>query len=204
MQRLQMITGIIAAVFLISGGMSVSYGQQSGTAGSQQNATPQQSNVSNTDKSFVDNALKGGMQEIALGKQAASKSTNPDVQNFANHLIQDHTKANEQLMQIAQKAGLQVPNEMGSQKEEKLNSFSKLNGTDFDRAFISYEVQDHKQDIKDFQNEAKEGSNPGIKDFASQTTQKLQHHLSMAESLNQKFGAAQSTQHPWWEFWKKG
>ncbi len=182
MQKFKSIAGIFVAIFLVTGGMSAVHGQQSKTG------STKQSSVSSKDKKFVDKALRGGMLEVALGKEAARKTTNSEVKTFADRLVQDHTKANQQLTQIAQKEGLQVPNEMGSKMEKKLKSFAKLHGTDFDRKFLSLEVKDHKDDIKDFNNEAKGGSNPGIKDFASQTVPQLQEHLSMAQSLDQKLG----------------
>ncbi len=205
MQKLSSLAVFAAAIFLVTGGMSLAYGQQSANTGMQNGTiSTQQSNVSNTDKNFVENTLKGGMLEIALAQEAVKKSTNQDVQNLANHIIQDHTKGNQQLKEIAQKEGLQIPDKMGSDKEQKLEKFSKMDAQDFDREYASFEVKDHKDDIKDAENEAKDGTNPSIKNFASQLVPQLQQHLSMAQSVDQKFGANETTKAAWWEFWKKG
>jgi putative membrane protein len=186
--KLQSIAGAVAALVLVLGGMSVARGQQNAPA--------------SADQKFVESAAKGGMLEVALANQAASKSNNADVKNFANHLIQDHSKGNQELAQLAQKDGLPMPSAMGSDEEKKLQKFSSLNGQDFDRAFIRHEIKDHKQDIKEFSKEAKNGTNPDLKDYASKTVPQLQQHLSMAESVGKKIGASRSAK-SWWEFWKR-
>ena len=49
------------------------------------------------DTKFVQEAAVGGMAEVALGKLAATKATNPDVKQFAQRMIDDHSKANAEL-----------------------------------------------------------------------------------------------------------
>ena len=187
--KLQSIARIMAVLFFVTGGMSIAYGQQ---------IVPPVA-----DQKFANRVLKDDMLEVALAKEAASKSTDKDVQNFANRLIQDDSKGYRQLEQLVQKDGLQVPDKMGGNKQRKLQKFSSLHGRDFDRAYIRYEVKDHRKDMEEFAKEAKDGINPDLKNLASQTMPELRQHLSMAEDINLKMVANQSAQYPWWEFWKK-
>lgn len=187
----QSIAGITAALFLVIGGISIAYGQQN---------TP-----GNTDQQFTDYAVKDGLLDVALAKQAVAKTTNTEVKNFANQMIQAHTKTNQQLTQLAQKNGLQVPSTMGTSNEQVLKKFSGMSGADFDRAYINYEVKDHKKDVEKYSDEAKNGTKPDLKNFASQTVPELKQHLTMAQNVDQKIGATKTAaKHPWWEFWKKG
>lgn len=185
---------------------STSKAQPNSTAKTEQNSAvnTQQKTVSNIDKGFADSALQDGMLQIALAKEAVAKTSNPKVKAFADRIIQDHTKANQQLKEIAQKAGLQLPDAMSSKEQKKLQRLSKLSGSKFDGAYIRFAVNSHKKAIKAFENEAKEGTDPGLKTFASQTTPTLQEHLSMAQSVHHELEASRSSGHSWWEFWKSG
>lgn len=181
---------VVAAILLMAGMLGI-YGQMV------------QDSASNADQKFADYAVNNGMLEVAMAEEAASKSTNRDVKALANRIIQYHSKVDPQLTQLSQKEGFQVPTTMDTNEENKLQNFSKLNGPKFDSAYIGYEINDNKADIKEFTNEANAGNDPGLKAFASQKVPQLQQHLSMAESVNEKFRATQSQKYPWWEFWKK-
>lgn len=203
MQKSQLMAVIVTAMFLIIGGMSVTCAQQSMATNPQQSGgtTIQPNNIASADKSFTDSALQSGMLEVALAKEAASKAVNPDVKAFANSLVQDHTKLDEQLTQIAQKQGLQAPDAMGAGNESRLHKISKFSGSKFDRAYISYVVSDHQSDIRAFENEAKDGSNQSLKTFALQMEPHLRVHLSKAETIDGRL--SHTSNYPWWEFWKK-
>src|SRR5215510_6198475 len=64
----------------------------SGTAGA---------GVSNSDKNFVSDQLSDGMAEVELAKVAKDHAASADVKQFAQVMIDDHTKAGDQLKQIA-------------------------------------------------------------------------------------------------------
>src|SRR5690242_4592748 len=57
----------------------------------------QKSSLSSADKRFAENAAKGGMMEVAMGREAASKAQNNDVKQFGNRMVTDHSKANNEL-----------------------------------------------------------------------------------------------------------
>lgn len=182
--KLQPIAVTMAAIFLMIGGIPIAYGQQSSggstqqssTAGMQQNNNndAQQKRMSNTDKQFVDSALQNGMLEVAVSKEAMAKSTNKNVQSFAEQVIQNHSKLDHELAQIARMEGLQVPSRIGSDKGKKLNELSKLSSHRFDNEYIGFEVREHQRDVTEFTNEAKDGNNPVLRAFASQTVPQLQ------------------------------
>jgi putative membrane protein len=64
--------------------------------------------VSNDDKKFIMEAAHGGMMEVELGKLAVDKASSPDVKQFAQRLIDDHSKANDELMQLASQKGIAI------------------------------------------------------------------------------------------------
>ena len=72
-------------------------------------AKTEKGGVSAADKRFAENAAKGGMMEVAMGKAAASRSQNNDVKQFGNRMVKDHSKANDELKSIASKKGITLP-----------------------------------------------------------------------------------------------
>ena len=98
--------------------------------------------------------------------------------------MDDHTKAVEELKQIAGKESVPVPESLDSKHRSRVDKLSKLSGADFDRAYVKDQVKDHQQDVKEFQLEAENGTDMNVKSYAAKTLPTLQQHLEMAKNLN--------------------
>ena len=157
-----------------------------GPAGPNQANGPDTMTTKVDDKKFVKDAALGGMAEVELGKLATQKAASDEVKQFGQKMVDDHTKANDQLKQVAAKESISIPDALDSKHQSRINKMSKLSGPDFDKAYIKDQVKDHQQDVNEFKSEADNGSDPNIKQFASSTLPTLQEHLSMAKDLNKK------------------
>ncbi len=131
------------------------------------------------DKSFVMEAAKGGMMEVEMGKMAQSQGQSTEVKNIGKTMVTDHTNANNQLMAIASKRGVQL---------DKNVKMQKLNGSNFDQEYLDHMLKHHEKDIAAFESEAKNGMDPDLKSFASNTLPTLKKHLSMIKSAQRKMG----------------
>ena len=157
------------------------------TSSSSAKTSTQSSTAPNViDQKFVKSAASGNMAEIDLAKMADQKATSPEVKKFAERMEKDHTKANEQLQQIAAKAGMTLPEKAGVMDRKTETRLSKLSGDKFDQEYMSTMVKDHKKDVSAFQREARIGQNPQIKNFATKTLPTLQEHLKQAENIAPK------------------
>ncbi len=136
------------------------------------------------DKKFVKDAALGGMTEVELGKLAAQKASSDAVKQFGQKMVDDHTKANDELKQIASKESISVPDSLDSKHQSRIDKLAKLSGPDFDKAYIKDQVKDHQSDVTDFKNEAQYGSDPNVKQFATSTLPTLEEHLSTVKELN--------------------
>jgi putative membrane protein len=132
------------------------------------------------------------MAEVELGKLAADKATNEDVKAFGKRMVEDHTKAGDQLKGIAAKESVPLPTELNAKDKALKDRLSKLSGDAFDRAYINHMVMDHKQDVADFQKEANNGQDDAIKNFAQQTLPTLQDHLKQAQDAQTKVRGAKA------------
>src|SRR5438128_3738165 len=103
------------------------------------------SKLSAADKTFMMNAAKGGMMEVEWGKLAAQNGQSADVKNFGNRMITDHSKANNELMNLAKEEGVSLP---AAKPPGKWKS---------DKDYINMMVKDHEKDLAEFQNEASNG-----------------------------------------------
>jgi putative membrane protein len=155
----------------------------------------QMSKASSGDKSFIEHVARDGKSEVELAQLAQQKTQNPEVKSLAERLATDHTKANQQLMQIAQQDGVQPPAQPGKSENKERAKLEKLNGEAFDKAFVKQIVQDHQKDVKYFQKEQNSLKDPRLKSFAQQTLPVLQDHLQMAQQTEHStMGSGSSTQ----------
>jgi len=140
------------------------------------------------DQSFVMDAANGGMAEVELGKLAVQKASNDDVKKFGQRMVDDHTKANDDLKAVAASKNITLPKDTDAQHKALVDRLSKLSGPAFDRAYLSEMLKDHRKDVNDFKKEASSGRDPEVKAFASKTLPTLEEHLSIAQSTDKVVG----------------
>jgi len=151
---------------------------------------PLVSSSGSEDIEFVLDAAKGGVAEVELGKLAAQHAQNEEVKKFAQRMVDDHSKANDQLKSIAEAKGIKLPSEVDAKDQATMRRLEKLNGKAFDRAYMQMMVGDHVKDVNEFKKESNSGRDPQVKSFASGTLPTLEEHLQQARAARQ---AANST-----------
>ena len=137
-------------------------------------------NNKSKDEEFVIKAAKGGMKEVAMGNEGNSKASNARVKNFANMMVRDHTKANNELKEMAAKHKIKLPSD--NDKMDMHNSINKT-GADYDKEYMHMMVKDHMKDIDLFKMESKNGKNAEWKSWASKMLPTLQMHLDSAKAI---------------------
>jgi putative membrane protein len=139
------------------------------------------------DARFVLQAAEGGMMEVAKGKLAAQKGAHEGVKQFGQKMVDDHTKASDELKAIASGKNITLPGEMPpSPMPAMLAKLEKLEGAAFDRAYVDDQVRDHEKTIALFEREAKTGQDAELKAFAEKTLPTLKEHLTMVQDLKTK------------------
>ncbi|HOC38139.1 MAG TPA: DUF4142 domain-containing protein [Thermodesulfobacteriota bacterium] len=149
-----------------------------------------QTSLSEADRTFLMEAAQGGLFEVTLGKMASQRASAADVKEFAQLMVTDHSKANDELKQLAQKKGVTLPTELDAKHSEKIESIAAKSGSEFDRAYMEEMVKDHEKDVKSFQKEAAEGEDAEIKAFAARTVPILEQHLQKAQGIFQQLETA--------------
>ena len=171
-------------VFTLSVGLAFVY--QGRTAAQSTPGTTAQSGsarVPSTDRAFMSKAAQGGLAEVQLGQLATQQGSSDAVKQFGQRMVDDHTHANNELMQVALQKQITLPKSLSKKDQNVKTRLSKLSGAAFDRAYMADMVKDHQLDIADFQKEADSGQDPDVKAFAAKTLPTLKEHLTMAESV---------------------
>ena len=142
------------------------------------------------DNTFVTKAAEGGLAEVELGKLAVEKASNDQVKQFGQRMVDDHSKANDELKTIAQKKNITLPSEISAKDKGLRDRLAKLSGASFDHAYMAAMLSDHKKDVSEFRVESNSGKDADIKAFAAKTLPTLEEHLKLAQDANKVVGTS--------------
>lgn len=124
--------------------------------------------------------------EIDAGKLAKSHAQNPQVKQFAQQMIKDHSAMNAEL---AKNLDLKLMDNDESQgiRQDALDSLEKLKsmrGADFDKAYIDKQVMMHEEVVAMMQDKLiPNAQNPQLKAALDKAAPKVQSHLKMARQI---------------------
>jgi putative membrane protein len=193
--------GIVSAPVLLAGALlaqnpgSGGGGQQPSTPSQQQQ--PPSATMGNPgatapsaqnfgDQAFVSKAMEGGIAEVELGKLAADKSQSQDVKQFAQKMVNDHSQMGDKWFKpVATQLGVSEPKGPSKKDKKLIEKLQGLSGQQFDTEYIQAMVKDHKEDLKEFQNESQAAQDPNVKQIAEQGSKVISQHLQMIEQIAQ-------------------
>lgn len=138
------------------------------------------------DGHFMVQAADGGLTEVQLGRLAMQRAADPAVRDFGRRMVTDHGNANAQLQRLAGQEGVALPTEPSVQHRALYDRLARLAGPDFDRSYMRNMVDDHTQDVADFEREAQQGQDPAVRAWAAQTLPTLHGHLRFAQSIESR------------------
>ena len=141
------------------------------------------SSLTDEDNKFVMKAASGGLMEVELGKLAQAKASNAKVKEFGSMMVTDHSKANDELKALAQSKGITLPGTMTDEHQKHVKDLSEKTGNDFDEAYMKMMVNDHKDDVDNFEECSKDSKDADLKAFATKTLPVLQKHLAEAKTI---------------------
>lgn len=146
--------------------------------------------------SFLKTAAENGMAEIALAKLALEKTSRPDIKMFARQLLTDHTKANNNLKELAASKAVKLPAGPGVKNDAVKARLQMLSGRDFDDGYVNTMVDNHKSDIAEFNKESDDASDSDVRKFASITLPILREHLNMVKAIQGKMAPPRTVDLP--------
>jgi putative membrane protein len=179
------LAGLLIAVPAVASAQSPSQPPPRQDAPKESKAAKESKNgkIARGDEKFMKEAAVGGMTEVKLGQLAEQKASSEAVKQFGKRMATDHGKANDELKQLASQKGVALPMDLDRSHQGLYDKLAKLNGADFDRAYMKEMVKDHDKDVKAFRKEADSGKDLDLKSWASKTLPTLQEHQQQAKQV---------------------
>lgn len=147
---------------------------------------PQAPKMARVDRRFIEDASASGLYELQAAQLATTKATDRAVKDFANMMVDHHTNANRELMQLANSKGLELAPAPPRAMRREIEELGKKTGTEFDQEFVrKIGVKEHEKDIKRFQEASKDVKDTQLKAWIDKTLPSLQQHLAQAQKLPQ-------------------
>jgi putative membrane protein len=159
--------------------------QQIPSSPSTQDSAPNSGDVGQImeDKMFLRKAAEGGIAEVKLGQLAAQKASGDEVKAFGQKMVDDHTKMNNQMAQVADSLGIMLPKSMNKEDQAEYDKLNGLSGNDFDMEYLSFMVKDHHKDLHEFRIEAASRADQTLHDAVVQAETIIHDHTVMVDKL---------------------
>jgi putative membrane protein len=140
------------------------------------------SSMAPADKEFVIQAGFAGLAEVTLSQLALSRSENAEVKAFAQRMVTDHGRANEELQKLATGKGLALPTTLHDTNDDALKDLQSR-GADFDARYVAQMAADHEKVIAEFENAERALADPDVRAFVTRTLPVLREHLQHVQRL---------------------
>jgi len=181
MKHVTTILAMAAASSLIAlAGPAGAQGQQSNPSASSQGA----GNEAKGDAKRMQKLAQDNLAEIEAGKLAADKAQDPQVKQFAQRMVDDHTKMLDDLKKLAQSKHVDLPTAPDAKHQKLMSKLQSLSGDKFDREYMRAMVKDHRDTLKQVQRTAKSAKDADLKNSAQQAAPEIQDHLKMAQDIS--------------------
>src|SRR5690554_4613679 len=135
------------------------------------------------DADFAVKAADSGLAEVNASEVAQEKAQDQRVKDFAAMMIQDHTKANEELKTLAANKNITLPTAPGEPHLKNIADLNSYTGADFDREYMDLMVDDHQKAVSLFEDAAEDAEDAEIRAFAAKTLPSLEKHLEHAKTI---------------------
>jgi len=186
-QKLMKTTAFVLILFCLASFTSCtkSNNTDSTEAAEDQNEEKLEDTKLEDDAEFAVSAADAGMMEVQLGSLALSKASSAKIKEFAQTMIDDHTKASEELKALAQTKNITLPAALSDKHQRKYNEMAEKSGAEFDKEYCDLMVKDHKDAVDLFKKAADKSKDTELKAWASEKLPTLEHHLGMAEAMKE-------------------
>ncbi|NGZ94575.1 MAG: hypothetical protein CV089_00325 [Nitrospira sp. WS110] len=143
--------------------------------------------VQSESQSVLKQAADEMQVEMSLGQIAAQRASSKRVQEFGQHMAEDHKKVGQQIQLLALQQGITLSSDHGDEQrnnqDKKLEKLSKLSGHAFDREYMDYSIRDHEIAIEQFRQRAGIVKNQGVKQWILLVLPILENHREQAHRV---------------------
>jgi putative membrane protein len=139
---------------------------------------------------YVEQTTISNLFELSAAQAALQKASSDEVRSFARMMLDDHTKAGEQLAEAAKGQDLSLPTSVDARHDQLLQDLASATEQDFDRLYMRTQVEAHTAALKLQQDYSSFGANPALKAIATQLVPIIKRHLDQAQTVLDRLAKA--------------
>ena len=139
--------------------------------------------IDNADAAAMKQLAQANLNEIEGGKAAASKAQSPDVKQFAQKMVDDHTQMLNDLKALAGRKSVSLPDSVSLKDKAQLALMERASGADFDKKYMNEMVKDHQKDLKEVQDLAAKAKDADFRAAVQKASSKIAEHLQLAQRI---------------------
>ena len=146
-------------------------------------ASPPPPNLAPGDREFAEKASRMGMAEVQLATNVSNRAQTQEVRSFAQQMIADHNRSNQELASLASRKGIDPPADVLPEHKALDEQLAKLTGPELDRAYMEAMVKDHEKAAAEFESASQQLTDPDLKAWAAKTLPVLHQHHKTAQDI---------------------
>jgi putative membrane protein len=137
------------------------------------------------DAGMLRDIAHANLAEIATGQLAVEKASDPKVKEFAQQMVDDHTKALTDVQQLAQTKTVKLPTEPDLKHKAAMTKLKMMSGASFDKSYVKTAgVGDHVATEKLLKKTQASAQDADVKALATKMLPVVQGHLTHARELD--------------------
>jgi putative membrane protein len=178
---------ILIVVFIsILAGCSTGNKNDSNAAAEEKNEQKFDTREEEKEADFIADAIEQKYAKIKLAELANTKSSNKEVQDIAQRLVNDQSESLAALQNLASKKGISFPVEEGEETRKKVNELSKHQDPEFDKMWCDEIVAKHEKTIREFELMRDKSKDPELKEIITNDLKELRAELDTLDTLEEK------------------
>jgi putative membrane protein len=137
------------------------------------------------DQAFIRQMFQSDAVEVKLGQMAQEKSQSDDVKQFAQKMIENRKRLDDQLSPLAKRLDVNQPNGPDKNGKKEIAKLESLSGQQFDQEYIRTIEKNHEKDVKNFKQAAQAAQDPSVQRTAQADAPVIEQHLQAIQKLAQ-------------------
>jgi len=139
------------------------------------------------DTLFANAAALGGIAELSISELGMQRATDPELKQFSQQMIDEHTKMNNELYALAGRKGIALPRAADARAQFCAESLAGLTGAEFDRCYAKAQLLAHMDAVSAFEAESQRGMDPDIKALAARSLPHIKQHLERIKPIAMRY-----------------
>lgn len=144
--------------------------------------------VSQQDQNFTISASEHSNAQISFGQLAMDNGEDDSVMEYAQMLVESNMDSKSELDAIAESKEVEISDGITSDMQAKYDELAAMQGEDFDKAFINFQIDLLNNSMSMFENQIDNGENFTIKGYAEKTLGLVKDHKAEALLVKAEIG----------------